>query len=147
MNILLLNPKATRHLGNCLAQTWKPPTVILFEGNLGAGKTTCVQGIAEALGITDPVASPTFTLIEEYGDKLIHMDLYRLAPFEDTKLGLEEMWECGALVAIEWSERLSVFPEDYLRIALTNDEPRKAIFLAVGDAAERYLQRLKALLL
>jgi tRNA threonylcarbamoyladenosine biosynthesis protein TsaE len=147
MNILLSNTEATRHLGKCLAQAWKPPTVILFQGNLGAGKTTCVQGIAEALGITDPVTSPTFTLIEEYGDKLIHMDLYRLGSFEDTKLGLEEIWERGALVAIEWSERLSVFPEDYLRIALTHDEPRKAIFLAVGVAAESYLQRLKALLL
>jgi tRNA threonylcarbamoyladenosine biosynthesis protein TsaE len=147
MKILLPNPEATQHLGKCLAQVWKSPTVLLFEGNLGAGKTTCVQGIAEALGITDPVTSPTFTLIEEYGDKLIHMDLYRLEPFKTEKLGLEEIWERGALVAIEWSERLSVSPEDYLRIALTNDEPRKATFSAVGGAAESYLQRLKALLL
>jgi tRNA threonylcarbamoyladenosine biosynthesis protein TsaE len=147
MKILLSDTEATRQLGKYLAQVWQAPTVLLFEGNLGAGKTTCVQGIAEALGITEPVTSPTFTLIEEYDDKLIHMDLYRLAPFEVTKLGLEEMWERGALVAIEWSERLSLLPEDYLSIALTNEEPRQATFVAVGVAAEGYLQRLKPLLL
>ncbi|MBC7881513.1 MAG: tRNA (adenosine(37)-N6)-threonylcarbamoyltransferase complex ATPase subunit type 1 TsaE [Anaerolineae bacterium] len=147
MKILLSDTEATRQLGKQLAQVWRPPTVLLFEGNLGAGKTTCVQGIAAALGITDPVTSPTFTLIEEYGDKLIHMDLYRLAPFEVEKLGLEEMWERGALVAIEWSERLSLLPEDYLRITFTNAEPRQAAFVAFGIAAEGYLQRLKPLLL
>lgn len=147
MKILLSDTEATRHLGKYLAQVWQPPTVLLFEGNLGAGKTTCVQGIAEALGIVEPVTSPTFTLIEEYGDQLIHMDLYRLAPFEAEKLGLEEIWERGALVAIEWSERLSLLPEDYLRIALTNEAPRQATFVAFGIAAEDYLQRLKALLL
>ncbi len=147
MKILLSDTEATRHLGKQLAQVWNPPTVLLFEGNLGAGKTTCVQGIAQALGITDPVTSPTFTLIEEYDDKLIHMDLYRLAPFEVEKLGLEEIWERGVLVAIEWSERLSILPEDFLRINLTNVEPRQAIFSAVGVEAEAYLQRLKPLLL
>jgi len=83
-----------------------------------------------------------------YPRRLLHpLTETQYNPFEVEKLGLEEIWERGTLVAIEWSERLSLLPEDYLRITFTNAEPRQAAFVAFGIAAEGYLQRLKPLLL
>jgi tRNA threonylcarbamoyladenosine biosynthesis protein TsaE len=86
--------------------------VVLLIGNLGAGKTTLAKGMAHGLGAAAPedVSSPTFTLIHEYGGgRVYHIDLYRLdEPREVEGLGLDELFDSGALVLIEWGER---FPE------------------------------------
>lgn len=84
--------------------------VIALYGDLGAGKTTFVQALAAALGVTRPVTSPTFTLICEHplpsGGMLVHMDLYRLEKGADLDaIGLEDYIRSGAIVAIEWAER------------------------------------------
>ena len=83
-------------------------TVILLFGDLGAGKTAFVRGFVEGVGIDpDEVSSPTFTLVQAYGGgRVQHVDLYRLAPEEADDLGLEELPEAGALVCIEWADRL-----------------------------------------
>ncbi|AGY57297.1 tRNA (adenosine(37)-N6)-threonylcarbamoyltransferase complex ATPase subunit type 1 TsaE [Gloeobacter kilaueensis] len=148
MKILLADRHATLELGARLARCWQPAVVLLFYGDLGSGKTTCIQGLAHELGIGEPVTSPTFSLIEEYGGgpwPLIHIDLYRLEPQEVPALGLEELWEQPAIVAIEWAERLSELPENYLRIRLDWHEPRTATVGAQGDAAGELLRQLQQL--
>ena len=100
----------TAAAGKEFARTLSPGAVILLSGDLGAGKTAFVRGLAEGLGI-DPaeVTSPTFTLIQEYqGGRLplFHVDLYRLKPIEVDDLGLDEIVVGGGVTAIEWPDRL-----------------------------------------
>lgn len=123
--ISLADAEATRQLGISLGRSLPAGTVILLEGDLGAGKTTLVQGIGEGLGITDAIASPTFTLINEYTEgriPLYHLDLYRLSPEEVSSLHLETYWEGVevplGIVAIEWAERLKYKPSTFLRVSL-----------------------------
>ncbi|MBW4680054.1 MAG: tRNA (adenosine(37)-N6)-threonylcarbamoyltransferase complex ATPase subunit type 1 TsaE [Microcoleus vaginatus WJT46-NPBG5] len=126
ITVSLANAAATHSFGRALGQGLPAGSVILLEGDLGAGKTTLVQGLAEGLGITDAVVSPTFTLINEYHEgrlPLYHLDLYRLEPAEVATLYLETYWEGiempAGIVAIEWAERLPYFPPSYLQIRLT----------------------------
>src|SRR3712207_9003146 len=94
--IFLADAQATRSLGVKLGQSLSAGSVILLQGDLGAGKTTLVQGIGAGLGITDSIVSPTFTLINEYPEgrlPLYHLDLYRLQPQEVEALQLETYWE------------------------------------------------------
>ncbi|HEY9633490.1 MAG TPA: tRNA (adenosine(37)-N6)-threonylcarbamoyltransferase complex ATPase subunit type 1 TsaE [Coleofasciculaceae cyanobacterium] len=139
--IFLADAEATRSLGISLGQSLPAGSVILLEGDLGAGKTTLVQGIGEGLGITDPIASPTFTLINEYTEgrlPLYHLDLYRLQPEEVEALNLESYWEGievpRGIVAIEWAERLPYKPPHYLHLHLTYcaDKGRQAELVPVG---------------
>jgi tRNA threonylcarbamoyladenosine biosynthesis protein TsaE len=96
-------------LGETVAATLRPGTFVMLHGNLGAGKTAFVRGLAAGLGANpDDVSSPTFVLIQHYKGRtpLVHVDLYRLdtgAAIDD--LGLEEL-ASGAVVAIEWADRL-----------------------------------------
>ena len=99
----------TQALAAELAAQMPPGTVLCLHGDLGAGKTCFVQGLARALGVRRPVGSPTFTLINEYrGAKpLAHIDLYRIRGAGDAfGLGLEEyLFHYPGIVAIEWAER------------------------------------------
>jgi tRNA threonylcarbamoyladenosine biosynthesis protein TsaE len=104
--------EGTLALGETLAEILKPPMLVILRGEVGAGKTTLVKGIAAALGaaVEEDVTSPTFTLVHEYvNDRvhLFHLDLYRLETEEQIAvLGLEEMLaEPNALVLVEWGER------------------------------------------
>jgi tRNA threonylcarbamoyladenosine biosynthesis protein TsaE len=126
MRIFLADISATRKLGITLAQSLNAGNVILLEGDLGAGKTTLVQGIGEGLGITDPIVSPTFTLINEYTQgrlPLYHLDLYRLESNQVPALNLETYWEgievTPGIVAIEWAERMPYKPDSYLSVRLS----------------------------
>jgi tRNA threonylcarbamoyladenosine biosynthesis protein TsaE len=118
--------------------------VILLEGDLGSGKTTLVQGIGEGLGITDPIVSPTFTLINEYPEgrlPLYHLDLYRLQPQEVVALNLESYWEGIefplGIVAIEWAQRLPDKPHSYLKISLhATDTGRQVEFLGADHISQ-----------
>jgi tRNA threonylcarbamoyladenosine biosynthesis protein TsaE len=103
---------------------------VLLIGNLGAGKTTLTKGIAEGKGIpADAVSSPTFTLIHQYRDDLFHVDLYRLdEPREVETLGLNDLFNSGALVILEWAERFpELMPADRteIRIQTLPDETRE----------------------
>jgi tRNA threonylcarbamoyladenosine biosynthesis protein TsaE len=102
-------------IGRKLAELLTPPRLLILRGDLGAGKTTLVKGIAAALGAADPdeVTSPTFTLVHEYSGtldgkpvKLLHLDLYRLdAERQLDSLGIEEMRSKDAIVLVEWGEK------------------------------------------
>ena len=120
-------------LGEKVARTLEPGTFVLLHGDLGAGKTAFVRGLASGLGANpDDVSSPTFVLIQHYKGRtpLVHVDLYRLdsaAAVDD--LGLEEL-ASGAVVAIEWAERLPRAIDDAVTVKiedLGNDSRRVTI--------------------
>jgi tRNA threonylcarbamoyladenosine biosynthesis protein TsaE len=126
IKIMLANAEATLNLGITLGQSLNAGSVILLKGDLGAGKTTLVQGIGKGLAITESIVSPTFTIINEYTEgrlPLYHLDLYRLDPQEVAALNLETYWEgfevIPGIVAIEWAERMPYKPDSYLSIYLT----------------------------
>ena len=101
----------TIDLGRRIAAELPSRAVVLLIGNLGAGKTTLAKGIVSGLGAAtvEDVSSPTFTLIHEYGDRVYHIDLYRLdQTTQVATLGLDEIFDRDAVVLIEWGER---FPE------------------------------------
>jgi tRNA threonylcarbamoyladenosine biosynthesis protein TsaE len=100
----------TQALGREIGRELAPDGVLLLSGDLGAGKTVLTRGIGEALGLGGgEVQSPTFTLIREHrgsGGRLVHVDLYRLAPEETAALGLEELLAGPGVKVLEWAERL-----------------------------------------
>lgn len=102
----------TIEIGRMIARTLPTKVCVLLIGNLGAGKTTLAKGIIHGLGVAEPeeVASPTYTLIHEYGEgRVYHVDLYRLdKPEQVATLGLEDIFDRDAVVLVEWGER---FPE------------------------------------
>lgn len=128
MRIVKTNsPEETWELAATLADELEPGCVIALHGDLGAGKTCFIQGFAAALGIDEPITSPTYNLIGEYAGgrmPLHHIDLYRLSgPEEALGLGLEEYFELGGITAIEWAERAEgLLPPDLLHIQILVDE-------------------------
>lgn len=125
----------TLHLGYLLGKHLPAGATVLLKGNLGAGKTSLVQGIGRGLDIFEPIVSPTFTLINEYIDgrlPLYHLDLYRLEPAQTDSLNPEMYWLAQevtpGITAIEWSERLLFKPLNYLEVELTTSstQGRKA---------------------
>lgn len=152
ITLSLANAEATRSLGITLGQFLSAGSIISLEGDLGSGKTTLVQGIGQGLGITEPIVSPTFTLINEYTEgrlPLYHLDLYRLQPEEVTALNLESYWEGVdfplGIVAIEWAERLDYKPPSYLQVYLSyqGDCDRLVDILSVGNFNINSLNILK----
>jgi tRNA threonylcarbamoyladenosine biosynthesis protein TsaE len=110
-SLITHSEEETADAARTLAGTLKSGDVILLSGNLGAGKTAFVRGLASGLGM-DPedVSSPTFTLVHEYrGGRLTlyHADLYRLDRVATEDLGLEEMGVADGILAIEWPDRLA----------------------------------------
>jgi tRNA threonylcarbamoyladenosine biosynthesis protein TsaE len=104
------SPEETHRVARNLLATLKPGAVLALHGELGAGKTCFVQGLARALGVHRAVTSPTFTLINEYAAplRLYHIDLYRIhSPQEALGLGLDEYVHGDGITAIEWAERVA----------------------------------------
>jgi tRNA threonylcarbamoyladenosine biosynthesis protein TsaE len=122
----------TREAGRQIAAWLPSQAVVALVGDLGAGKTTLTQGIAEGRGAAraEDVSSPTFTLIHEYGDpvRVYHVDLYRLETADEARrLGLEDLFETPALVLVEWGDKFhGLLPEGSFRITLraTGDDTR-----------------------
>ena len=138
-----MNPITTRSesetaaVGRELAATLSAGDVVLLYGDLGAGKTAFVRGLAEGLGVhRDEVSSPTFTLMQEYrGGRLtlFHVDLYRLNdPREVDELGLDEIAEDG-LMAIEWADRHPRPPQGSVRVSIEHagDTERRIVIAKV----------------
>ena len=127
----------TSRAGQALAAALSAGDVVLLYGDLGAGKTAFVRGLARGLGAADEeVSSPTFTLIQEYAAPtatLYHVDLYRLEPHEIGDLGLDDLVSGDGIVAIEWAERWAGRPVDACEVRIESvDEDRRAIRIKSG---------------
>jgi tRNA threonylcarbamoyladenosine biosynthesis protein TsaE len=113
----------TRDLAASLVPSIRPGDLLLLAGDLGAGKTAFVQGLGRALGVTEPITSPTFTLVQRYDGEMVlhHLDVYRLGQLNEVlDLGLGELLDEGGVVAIEWGDAvIPVLPSDYLEVRLT----------------------------
>jgi tRNA threonylcarbamoyladenosine biosynthesis protein TsaE len=138
--ILSQSDAETEAAGAALAATLGPGARVLLYGELGAGKTAFVRGLAAGLGVDpDEVSSPTFTLVQEYGGgrlALFHVDLYRLASGEVDDLGLDALSAQGVL-AIEWAERM---PRDdagaiHVRLEHAGEDVRRIVI--AGDVRDR----------
>ena len=117
--------RETEALGAALARELAPGSIVLLCGDLGAGKTVFSRGFARGLGVTEPVSSPTYTIVQEYklptGNRLYHMDLYRITD-ERAALGFgvdEFLSEPGAFSLVEWPERIAgLLPDTAIRVEL-----------------------------
>ena len=148
MKLVLISnsPEETMELGNKIAESSKSGSTFCLTGDLGAGKTTLVRGIARALNIKSVVQSPTFNIMKIYFDgskPLIHIDAYRLADV-DTDIGLDEYigYETGITV-IEWPDYIKkLIPEDASTISITNlGDTKRQIVIESHD--EKLLEALK----
>src|SRR5689334_25189361 len=123
LEILSQSPEQTRQMGVRLGNALQPGDLVCLQGNLGAGKTTFVQGIAQGWGSLDSVSSPTFILVNMYrrsdGAQLFHLDTYRLeSEAEGAELDLDSMMAEGILI-VEWPERLGgLIPQERLWVTL-----------------------------
>ena len=113
----------TEAIGREMAQRLAPGAVVAFTGDLGAGKTAFVRGMAQGLGISQRVTSPTFTIVNEYEGPtpLFHFDMYRLNGSEDLfDIGWEDYLSRGGACAVEWSEQVAdALPEGTVYVTLT----------------------------
>jgi len=118
----------TRAAGEALAPLLRASDVLVLTGELGAGKTTLVQGIARGMGAQEHVASPTFTLVREYVSgrlPVTHVDVYRLTRVQDVlDLALDEIAGGAGVLLIEWGDAVEeLLADDRLRITLTTADP------------------------
>jgi tRNA threonylcarbamoyladenosine biosynthesis protein TsaE len=138
----------TQDIGKAIGRLLKPGDLISLVGEMGAGKTTLVQGIAQGLESTEHVTSPTFTLINEYPGRipLYHFDVYRLQSSEDMEdLGYEEYFQGTGATLIEWADRIeSLLPDERLDIYLEwENEGRKMTLVPHGIRYQEMLTELK----
>lgn len=142
-------PEDTRALGDAVASLLKPGDVIALAGELGAGKTTLVQGVARGLGVASRVVSPTFTLVREYSGRLPvhHVDVYRLDRIQDVlELGLEEMIDGESVVIVEWGDAIeALLPANKLRIELTVPDESEARLLVLSGSGPEWGMRWERL--
>ena len=117
------SPEETEALGAALASSLRPGQVVAFRGPLGAGKTAFTRGLARGLGVTGPVTSPTYTIVNEYtGGRmpLFHFDMYRLNSADDLfDIGWEDYLSRGGVCAVEWSENVrDALPPDAVTVTI-----------------------------
>ncbi len=132
------SPADTHRLAAEILVTLPDRAVLALYGDLGSGKTCFVQGLAAAMGITEPVTSPTFTLVNEYKGKalLTHVDLYRLThPDEALAMGFEELVESDGITAIEWAERADgLLPAGTVHLRFRTPEDGKTRVITIEES-------------
>ena len=120
------DPEETFEVGRTIGMNAKPGQIYTLTGDLGVGKTVFTQGVAAGLGITEPVNSPTFTIIQEYEDGRLpfyHFDVYRIGDIEEMEeIGYDDYFFGGGICLIEWAELIEeILPEDRISITIEKD--------------------------
>lgn len=132
-----LSATETETEGRKLGESLRKGDVVSLRGSLGAGKTVLAKGIAEALGITEAIVSPTFTIVQEYSgrEKLYHLDLYRLSGDDEFEsMGGEEFLYPDGITLIEWSEKIDdMLPDNTIFVDITiSDDGSRNIDITRG---------------
>ena len=122
MEFITHSPEETEKIGEALAKSLQPGTILAYRGDLGAGKTAFTRGLARGLGCKETVTSPTYTIVNEYlGGRLplFHFDMYRLASSDDLwDIGWEDYLEREGVCAVEWSENVQDAMEDAITVTI-----------------------------
>lgn len=139
----------TRDLARSVVPLVRGGDVVLLAGDVGTGKTTFTQGFGDALGVAEPITSPTFILMRQYGGRLplVHVDVYRLDHLQEVlDLGLAEMLDDGGVALIEWGDVVApALPADFLEVRFdygVGDDDRQVNLRTVGP---RWSARVRAL--
>lgn len=129
------SPEDTARIAAGVASQLRAGDIILYEGDMGAGKTTFTKGLALALGITDPVTSPTFALVNEYTEgrlPLFHFDLYRIDSYDDLyAIGFFDYLDRDGIIAAEWSENIESLEQE-----LAGDSSRTIMKIRIEKSGE-----------
>ena len=139
----------TKQLAAALAELIRPGDLVLLAGDLGAGKTAFTQGFGAALGVIEPITSPTFMLVNQYRGRLdvYHLDVYRLDAVEEVlDIGLAEMLDEGGVTIIEWGDTvIPALPADYAQVSLRMGEGDDDRMLEIELVGPRWSARTRAL--
>ncbi len=149
LSYMTQTPEETMALGKALGTLLQGGELLALEGDLGAGKTHFIKGLALGMGVAETVTSPTFNLIHEYSGRLplAHFDVYRLdSPAELENLGYEAYFYGSGVTAVEWSDQIQAYlPVDYLKIRFTAAGPQQRLiqFIPMGEGFGSLLEALQ----
>ena len=142
MQIQTHSPEETEAVGRKLAVQLQPGDILAYYGDLGAGKTAFTRGLAAGLGVTEPVTSPTYTIVNEYLSgrlPLFHFDMYRLGSADDLfDIGWEDYLARGGICAVEWSENVEEALTGALRITITKDSADETVRTITIEGGARF---------
>jgi tRNA threonylcarbamoyladenosine biosynthesis protein TsaE len=133
MQITIDNIAELPNVAQALIEYAQEESFFIFEGDMGAGKTTFIKAFCEALGVTEIVSSPTFSIVNEYIGKdctIYHFDFYRLKSLREAyDIGYEEYFYSGAICLIEWPSKVEeLLPEKYIKVEITANENQERLF-------------------
>lgn len=149
LQVATTSPQQTGELARCVAALVDPGDVLLLVGELGAGKTAFAKALGRALGVEEPMTSPTFTLAREYQGRLrlFHLDVYRLEHFSEVMdLDLPDLLDAGGVVVVEWGDAIApALPADYLEVRLVFGEGDDDRDIRLRPVGARWAARERAL--
>ena len=142
MQIQTHSPEETEAVGRKLAAQLQPGDVLAYYGDLGTGKSAFTRGLASSLGVTEPVTSPTYTIVDEYLSgrlPLFHFDMYRLGSADELfDIGWEDYLARGGICAVEWSENVEEALTGALRITITKDSADETVRTITIEGGARF---------
>ena len=145
MTIRSGSPDATHAIAAALGPLLEPGDVVSLVGDLGAGKTAFAQGLAHGLGVTGPVTSPTFTIVQEYDGRIpiAHVDVYRLETVQDLyDLGFDELIDDGRVTIVEWGDLIAqALPPDHLVVRIDPGDADTERVLELSFHGARWIGR------
>jgi tRNA threonylcarbamoyladenosine biosynthesis protein TsaE len=141
LHVTTTSPDETRALGARVGALLRPGDVVVLDGGLGAGKTVFAKGVADALGVTERVVSPSFAIVREYEGRvrMLHVDVYRLERFQEVHdLGLDDELGEQAVTVVEWGGRVgALLPPERLVVRIEagdHDDERHVVVEAAGPS-------------